>query len=301
MADLSVKILGRLLKNPVMNASGTLGYGNEIEPFWGVETMGCYVTKGLSIMPHHGNPPPRVWEEKCGMINSIGLQNIGIDRFFDEHFGFFRQKRTPIIVNFFGFTDDEYIRCAERIRPDEYLYALEINLSCPNIKAGGISFGKDPKTVYGLIKRLKGVTEIPMLAKLTAEVNDIVEVAQAAMEAGVDGLTLINTIPAITIDINKGYSPIRGGLSGPAIRPIALRAVSECAKKIDLPIIGAGGIMDSEDAIAFFMAGAKAIQVGTASFVDPFAIPKIIKGIEGFMERYGYNAIEDLRGLANDR
>lgn len=301
MADLSVRILGRLLKNPVMNASGTLGYGNEIEPFWGVETMGCYVTKGLSIMPHHGNPPPRVWEERCGMINSIGLQNIGVERFFDEHFGLFRQKMTPVIVNFFGFTDDEYIRCAERIRPDEYLYALEINLSCPNIKAGGISFGKDPNTVYRLIKRLKGVTEIPMLAKLTAEVNDIVEVAQAAKEAGADGLTLINTIPAITVDINKGCSPIRGGLSGPAIRPIALRAVSECAKKIDLPIIGAGGIMDSEDAIAFFMAGATAIQVGTASFVDPFAIPKIIKGIERFMEGYGYNAIEDLRGLANDR
>ncbi len=299
MGNLSLKLFGKTLKNPVMNASGTLGYGREIEPLWGVERLGAYVTKGLSLKPHHGNPTPRVWEERCGMINSIGLQNIGIERFFDEHFPFFRQKKTPIIVNFFGFTEDEYIACAERIKPHRLIIALEMNLSCPNVKKGGISFGKEASTVYNIVKHVKRVTKIPLLAKLTPEVKNIVEIAQAAYEAGIDGLTLLNTIPAVVIDTEKKNVAIKGGLSGPLLKPIALKAVHEISKTIPVPVIGTGGIMNHMDAIAFLMAGAKAIQVGTATFVDPYTIPKIIEGISEYLDVHGYPKIEDIIGIAH--
>jgi dihydroorotate dehydrogenase (NAD+) catalytic subunit len=299
MGNLSLKLFGKTLKNPVMNASGTLGYGREIEPLWGVERLGAYVTKGLSLKPHHGNPTPRVWEERCGMINSIGLQNIGIERFFDEHFPFFRQKKTPIIVNFFGFTEDEYIACAERIKPHRLIIALEMNLSCPNVKKGGISFGKEASTVYNIVKHVKRVTKIPLLAKLTPEVKNIVEIAQAAYEAGIDGLTLLNTIPAVVIDTEKKNIPIKGGLSGPLLKPIALKAVHEISKTIPVPVIGTGGIMNHMDAIAFLMAGARAIQVGTATFVDPYTIPKIIEGISEYLDVHGYPKIEDIIGIAH--
>jgi dihydroorotate dehydrogenase (NAD+) catalytic subunit len=299
MGNLSLKLFGKTLKNPVMNASGTLGYGREIEPLWGVERLGAYVTKGLSLKPHHGNPTPRVWEERCGMINSIGLQNIGIERFFDEHFPFFRQKKTPIIVNFFGFTEDEYIACAERIKPHRLIIALEMNLSCPNVKKGGISFGKEASTVYNIVKHVKRVTKIPLLAKLTPEVKNIVEIAQAAYEAGIDGFTLLNTIPAVVVDTEKKNIPIKGGLSGPLLKPIALKAVHEISKTIPLPVIGTGGIMNHMDAIAFLMAGARAIQVGTATFVDPYTIPKIIEGISEYLDVHGYPKIEDIIGIAH--
>ena len=299
MGNLSLKLFGKTLKNPVMNASGTLGYGREIEPLWGVERLGAYVTKGLSLKPHHGNPTPRVWEERCGMINSIGLQNIGIERFFDEHFPFFRQKKTPIIVNFFGFTEDEYIACAERIKPHRLIIALEMNLSCPNVKKGGISFGKEASTVYNIVKHVKRVTKIPLLAKLTPEVKNIVEIAQAAYEAGIDGFTLLNTIPAVVIDTEKKNIPIKGGLSGPLLKPIALKAVHEISKTIPVPVIGTGGIMNHLDAIAFLMAGARAIQVGTATFVDPYTIPKIIEGISEYLDVHGYPKIEDIIGITH--
>ncbi len=268
-----------------MNASGTLGYGEEIEPLWGVETLGAYVTKGLSLKPHHGNPVPRVWEERRGLINSIGLQNIGVDRFFNEHFAFFKEKKTPIIVNFFGFTEDEYVACAERIKPDKLIVALEMNLSCPNVKRGGISFGKDPDMVHQIVKLVKAVTPIPLIAKLTPEVKNIREIAQAAFEAGVDGFTLLNTIPSMVVDVEKRSIPIRGGLSGPALRPVALKAVYEISSSLPLPVLGAGGIMNSNDALSFIMAGACAVQVGTATFIDPYTIPKIIKGLGEYLER----------------
>jgi dihydroorotate dehydrogenase (NAD+) catalytic subunit len=284
MGNLSVELFGKNLKNPVMNASGTLGYGLEIEPLWGVETLGAYVTKGLSLKPHHGNPLPRVWEERYGMINSIGLQNVGVDTFFTKYFPLFERKKTPIIVNFFGFTEDEYIACAQSIKPHKLIVALEMNLSCPNIKKGGISFGKDPNMVGGIIKQVKAVTSIPLIAKLTPEVKNIVEIAVAAYEAGADGFTLINTMPGAIVDTRQRRMPIKGGLSGPVLRPIALKAVHEISKAVPVPIIGAGGIMDTADAVSFFMAGAKAIQVGTATFVDPFAIPKIIDGLRAYLK-----------------
>ena len=301
MGNIPLKLFGKALKNPVMNASGTLGYGKEIEPLWGVETLGAYVTKGLSMKPHHGNPLPRIWEERCGMINSIGLQNIGVERFFEEYFPFFKRKKTPIIVNFFGFTEDEYIGCAQKIKPDRYIIALEMNLSCPNIKKGGIGFGKEADTVYEIVRNVKAVTKIPVLAKLTPEVKNIVDIAVAAYEAGADGLTLINTIPAAVVDVNKKAVPIKGGLSGPVARSVALRAVYECSKAVPIPVIGVGGIMDANDALAFFMAGARAIQIGTATFIDPYAIPKIIRVLREYLDMNGYADFESIIGITHDQ
>lgn len=300
MGPLAVELFGKKFKNPVMNASGTLGYAVEIEPLWGVETMGVCVTKGLSVLAHHGNPVPRVWEERHGMINSIGLQNVGVERFFSDHFPFFVEKNTPIIVNFFGFSEEEYLSCAEKIRPHELIAALEMNLSCPNIKKGGISFGKEASTVYSMVRSVKGITDIPLIAKLTPEVKNLTEIAAAAYEAGADGLTLINTLPAAAVDVKKRNVPLKGGLSGPILRPVALRAVHECSKAVPIPVIGVGGIMDAQDALAFFMAGASAVQVGTATFVDPFAIPKIIAGMETWLAAAGIDSIRDITGVTHE-
>jgi dihydroorotate dehydrogenase (NAD+) catalytic subunit len=299
MGNLSVTLFGKVLKNPVMNASGTLGYGTEIEPLWGVETLGAYVTKGLSAEPHHGNPTPRVWEERGGMINTIGLQNIGVERFFREYFPFFRRKETPVVVNFFGFTEEGYISCAQRIPPDPLIVALEMNLSCPNVKHGGISFGKDPSMVSRIVGLVRKVTALPLLAKLTPEVRDITEVARAAHEAGADGLTVINTMPSVVVDVKRRTVPIRGGLSGPVLRPIALKAVYEITRSVPVPVIGVGGIMNRDDALCFLMAGAKAVQVGTGTFVDPFTIPSIIRGLEAYLEDHGCSSVEEIVGAVH--
>jgi dihydroorotate dehydrogenase (NAD+) catalytic subunit len=298
MADLSVKLFGKRLKNPVMNASGTLGYGSEIEPLWRVDELGAYVSKGLSLLPHHGNPPPRLWEEKSALINSIGLQNVGLERFFSEKFPLFRERNTPVIINFFGFTEEDYVKCAEAIKPDRLIVALEINLSCPNIKQGGICLGKEADGVFRIIKRVKGVTPLPVVAKLTPEVTDIVGIARAAYEAGADGITVLNTFPAASVDVESGRHGLRGGLSGPFLKPIALRAVSDISGSVPVPIIGTGGIIDHLDALSFLMAGAAAVQVGTASFVDPFAIPKIVKGIEAFLETHRIPCLDEIIGAA---
>ena len=299
MAHTFIELFGKILKNPVMNGSGTLGYGREIEPLWPIETLGAYVTKGLSLKPHHGNPLPRVWEERYGMINSIGLQNVGVQRFFDEHFPFFEEREVPVIVNFFGFTEEEYVACAAAIRPHRLIVALEMNLSCPNVKKGGISFGKDPDMVHGIIKQVKAVTPIPVIAKLTPEVKNLVEIAQAAHEAGADGFTLLNTIPAAVVDTAKRRVPICGGYSGPVMRPVALRAVYDVSRAVPGIIIGSGGIMDYTDAVAFLMAGASAVQIGTATFVDPYAIPKVIDGIERYLERESCSGLDDIIGITH--
>jgi dihydroorotate dehydrogenase (NAD+) catalytic subunit len=299
MGTLSVDFLGKTLKNPVMNASGTLGYGIEIEPLWSIDTLGAYVTKGLSEMPHHGNKTPRVWEERCGMVNSIGLQNVGVERFFSHYFPFFEEKNLPVIVNFFGFTEDEYISCARKIPPHDLIVALEMNLSCPNIKKGGISFGKDAPAVHAIVRAVREATTVPIIAKLTPEVKNIVEIARAAYEGGADGLTLINTMPAAIIDTRSRNMPLKGGLSGPSLKPIALRAVYECCKEIPIPIIGAGGIMDAQDALEFLMAGARAVEVGTATFVDPFAMPKIIAGLNTWLDENDCADIAAITGITH--
>lgn len=301
MADLTVELFGSTLKNPVMNASGTLGYGKEIEPLWKVDVLGAYVTKGLSLLPHHGNPPPRLWEERSALINSIGLQNVGVERFFADYFPLFQKRRTPIIVNFFGFSDEEYFRCAERIEPHPLIAALEINLSCPNIKKGGICLGKEAQGVFGIISRVKQVTSIPLIAKLTPEVNDIVEIARAASDAGADGITVLNTMPASAVNLNTGRMAIRGGLSGPPLKPLALKAVADITQALPLPVIGAGGVMNASDVIEFLMAGATAVQVGTASLVDPFTIPHIIDGLNHYLGTRDIPCIRQLVGTARAR
>lgn len=300
MANISLRLFGKKLKNPVMNASGTLGYSNEIESLWKIETLGAYVTKGLSLKPHHGNPTPRIWDERHGMINSIGLQNMGMDRFFDEHFPFFRKKKTPVIINFFGFTEEEYIAFAAKVKPDALIVALEMNLSCPNIKAGGISFGKDPGMVFEIVKKVKAVTQIPLIAKLTPEVKNIIDIGRAAFEAGVDGLTLINTMPAAVVEVKRKRVSIKGGLSGPVLKPIALRAVHECSKAIPIPIIGVGGIMNTDDAVSFLMAGAWAVQIGSATFVDPHTIPKVVRGIDEYLDKNDCRKIQEITGITHE-
>lgn len=281
-----------------MNASGTLGYGGEIEPLWHVDEMGAYVSKGLSFLPHHGNPPPRLWEEKGALINSVGLQNIGLERFFKEKYPLFQKRKTPIIVNFFGFTEEEYVRCAEAIKPDQYICALEMNLSCPNIKQGGICLGKAADGVYRIVKQVKAVAPLPLLAKLTPEVTDIVAVARAAYEAGADGITVLNTFPSASVDIEGRRVGLRGGLSGPFLKPMALRAIADISANVPVPVIGTGGIMDWRDALSFLMAGAAAVQVGTASFLDPFAIPRIVKGMDAYLTARGIPAIDRIIGSA---
>jgi dihydroorotate dehydrogenase (NAD+) catalytic subunit len=299
MGTIAVGLLGKTLKNPVMNASGTLGYGIEIEPLWNIDTLGAYVTKGLSDGPHHGNKTPRIWEERYGMINSIGLQNVGVDHFFSHYFPFFVERNLPVIVNFFGFTEDEYISCARKIPSHDLIVALEMNLSCPNIKKGGISFGKDAPAVHAIVSAVRETTTVPVIAKLTAEVKNIVEIARAAYEGGADGLTLINTMPAAIIDTKRRCMPLKGGLSGPILKPIALRAVYECYRELPIPIIGVGGIMDATDALEFLMAGARAIQVGTATFVDPFAMPKIIAGVNAWLDENDCAGIAAITGITH--
>lgn len=301
MADLTVELFGSVLKNPVMNASGTLGYGKEIEPLWKVDLLGAYVTKGLSLLPHHGNPPPRLWEERAALINSIGLQNVGIERFFADYFPLFEKRKTPVIVNFFGFSDEEYIRCAERVEPHPLIAALEINLSCPNIKKGGICLGKEAQGVFGIISRVKQVTAIPLIAKLTPEVNDIVEIARAASDAGADGVTVLNTMPASAVDLQTGKMAIRGGLSGPPLKPMALKAVADITQALPLPVIGAGGAMSASDVIEFLLAGARAVQVGTASLVNPFTIPEIVEGLDRHLSARNIPHIRQLIGAARAR
>ena len=298
MADLSVKLFGHTLKNPVMNASGTLGYGSEIEPLWKVDELGAYVSKGLSLLPHHGNPPPRLREEKSALINSVGLQNVGLKRFFAEKFPLFQERNTPVIINFFGFTEEDYVRCAEAVKPEKLIVALEINLSCPNIKQGGICLGKEAEGVFRIVKQVKAATPLPLVAKLTPEVTDIVGIARAAYEGGADGITVLNTFPAASVSVDKRQFGLRGGLSGPFLKPLALRAVADISASVPVPVIGVGGIMDHLDAISFLMAGASAIQVGTASFIDPFAIPNIVKGIGAFLESRRIPRLESIIGSA---
>ncbi|MCS7280276.1 MAG: dihydroorotate dehydrogenase [Desulfobacterota bacterium] len=282
MGTFPLELFGKKLRNPVMNASGTLGYGKEIERLWKISTLGAFVTKGLSVFPHKGNPQPRILDLGFGMLNSIGLQNFGIKRFLEEYTEFFIRRKTPVILNIFGFTEDEYVECGRLIGENPAVLALEANLSCPNVKQGGIIFGKDPKIVGRIVRGLKSVTKIPVLVKLSSEVTDIVEIAYAAYEAGADGLTLINTLPGMW---KERDTLVRGGISGPFLKFLALKAIYDCKRSLPIPIVGAGGIMNVKDAILFLEAGCSAIQVGTATFLDPLAIPKIVKGLKAYFKR----------------
>lgn len=297
--DLSVNIAGLELKNPVMTASGTFGYGLEYEPFFDIGLLGAVVVKGISLRPKAGNPTPRIVETPAGMLNAIGLQNIGIEAFIKDKLPLLRDKDVPVIVNFFGNTGDEYVEVAKRLSAEDGVAALEANISCPNVKAGGIVFGTNPSVAHELIKRIRASTSLPLMVKLSPNVTDIKTMAKSVEEAGADALSLINTITGMAIDVRTRRSKLAnttGGLSGPAIRPVAVRMVWEAAKAVKIPVIGIGGIMTADDAIEFAIAGASAIQVGTANFVNPGASPEIIRGIEAYMNEHGVERFSELVG-----
>lgn len=299
MPSLKVK-LGRLeLQNPVMPAAGTFGYGEEYAALIDLNKLGAIVTKGISLAPQTGNPPPRIWETRGGMLNSIGLQNVGIEIFAKGKLPFLRRWRVPVIVNFFGYSSNEYSECAQRLSDLEGVDALEANLSCPNVKEGGIHFGCNPQGVAKITNGVRRSTRLPLIVKLSSNVSDIKEVAKAAEGEGADAITLINSIPAMAIDLERRrpiLGGITGGLSGPAIKPIALKAVWEAASTGKIPIIGVGGIMDYKDALEFLVVGATAVQVGTGNFVNPRSMPEIIEGIEIFLEKRGVEDISEIIG-----
>lgn len=294
--NLSVN-LGKLkLKNPVMTASGTFGYGDEYSEFVNLNNIGAVVVKGISLKPMGGNPTPRICETPCGMLNSIGLQNIGLETFIREKLPYLKQFDTKIIVNILGNSVDEYIELAERLE-EARVDAVELNVSCPNVKRGGITFGTNQKVLEELIGHVKKRVSLPLIVKLSPNVADIKEFAKIAESAGSDIISLINTITGMSINV-RTRSPrlanITGGLSGPAIKPIAVRMVWECHKVIRIPIIGMGGIISTEDALEFILAGASAVAIGTANFINPKATQDIIDGIKSFMVEEG---ISDIKGL----
>lgn len=296
--NLSVNIAGVELKNPVMTASGTFGSGAEYSDFVDLSLLGGVVTKGVANIPWPGNPTPRIVETQSGMLNAIGLQNPGIDLFVKRDIPFLKQYDTKIIVNVCGKSVEDYCEVVERLG-DEAVDLLEINISCPNVKEGGIAFGQNPKFVEDITAELKKRAKQPIIMKLSPNVTDITEMARAAEAGGADGLSLINTLTGMKIDIHKRAFALAnktGGMSGPAIKPIAVRMVYQVANAVALPIIGMGGICNAEDAIEFMMAGATAISVGTANFFNPYATVEIARGIEDYMKKYNINDVNELIG-----
>lgn len=296
-ADLSVDIAGMKLRNPIMTASGTFGYGEEFAPYMDLQTIGAIVTKGLSLKPRAGNPTPRIVETPAGMLNAIGLQNVGIDAFIEKKVPFLRTVDTPCIANFFGGTVDEYVEVARRLDAVPEVAALEMNISCPNVKEGGIVFGSDPDCAAGVVAACRKATGKPLIVKLSPNVTDVVTMAKACVDAGADALSLINTLVGMAIDIKKRrpvLANITGGLSGPAIKPIALRMVWQVARAVDVPLIGIGGIMSATDVVEFLLAGATAVQVGTASFVTPGISQQIAHDLQQWMQE---NGVADVRSL----
>jgi len=287
------------LKNPVMTASGTFGYGREFSLLMDLNRLGGIIVKGLSLEPSRGNPPPRITETPCGMLNAIGLENVGIEAFAAEKLPYLRTLSTPVWVNIYGKTVDEYARLAERIQEIEGISGVEVNISCPNVKSGGVAFGVDPEAAFEVIRAVRRRTELPLMAKLSPNVADITLIARRAVDAGADALSLINTITGMAVDVENRrprIGNITGGLSGPAIRPVAVRMVWQVARAVDVPVVGIGGILTASDALEFLIAGAAAVQVGTANFVNPRATLDIIEGINAYMVRHGFTALRDIIG-----
>ncbi len=296
--NLSVNIAGILMKNPVMVASGTFGYGEEYAKYIDLNKLGAVVVKGLSLTPREGNPPPRIVETSAGMLNSIGLQNIGIDSFVDDKLPFLKKFDTKVIVNFFGDSIDEYCEVANRVDSVSGIHGLEMNISCPNKKEGWLEFGTNPDLAFRVVSAVRKNTKLPLIVKLSPNVTDITVIAKAVSDAGADAVSLINTLSGMAIDIKTRrpkLANIIGGLSGPAIKPVALKMVWQVAKTIKLPIVGIGGIMTHEDAIEFMIAGASAVQIGTANFIDPASSEKIIDGLKLYCEQ---NSIRNINEIA---
>ena len=294
-----VEIAGVKFKNPVMTGSGTFGSGMEYSEFVDLNRLGAVVTKGVASVPWEGNPVPRVAEVYGGMLNAIGLQNPGIDVFIKRDLEFLKDFDTRVIVNVCGKTVEDYVEVVERLS-DEKVDMLEINVSCPNVKEGAIAFGQNKDALFNITKEIKAHAKQPVIMKLSPNVTSIAEMAKAAEAAGADAVSLINTITGMKIDIHKRQFALAnrtGGLSGPAIKPVAVRMVYEASHAVKIPVIGMGGIANADDAIEFIMAGATAVAVGAMNFHDPYTTIKVIEGIEKYMERYGGNDINELRGI----
>ncbi|WP_409294437.1 dihydroorotate dehydrogenase [Peribacillus sp. SCS-26] len=299
MNRLSVELPGLKLKNPVMPASGCFGFGREFSGLYDLNQLGAIMIKAATLDARFGNPTPRVAETSAGMLNAIGLQNPGVERICTEELPWLQQFDVPVIANVAGSAEEDYVAVAKQISKAPNVHALELNISCPNVKEGGIAFGTVPDVAGNLTKKVKEVSEVPVYVKLSPNVSNIVEMAKAVEEAGADGLTMINTLLGMRIDLKTGKPVLAnksGGLSGPAIKPVAIRMIHEVSQAVSIPIIGMGGIFQAEDVIEYFYAGASAVAIGTANFTDPFICPKIIEELPILMDRLGIEHISDCRG-----
>jgi len=282
-----------------MTASGTFGYAREFEDLVDLDRLGAVIVKGLSLKPSKGNPPPRIVETQCGMLNAIGLENVGIDAFVNDKLPFLETLSAPILVNIYGTSIHQYAQLAARIENITGIAGMEVNISCPNVKAGGVAFGVDPVAAHAVVRAVREQTTKPVMVKLTPNITDITEIARSVEAAGADSVSLINTITGMAVDIESRrprLANITGGLSGPAIKPVALRMVWQVAQAVKIPVIGVGGIMSATDALEFLIAGAVAVQVGTANFVNPKATTDILDGIESFLEKKGILSIAEIIG-----
>jgi dihydroorotate dehydrogenase (NAD+) catalytic subunit len=297
--DLRVQLGALELQNPVLTASGTFGYAKEFEPFINLNRLGGIIVKGISIEPRAGNPPPRVVETACGMLNAIGLENVGVDRFVSEKMPYLRTLTAPLIVNILGDSIEEYCELASKLDEIPGISALELNISCPNVKKGGAAFGASPEMAAAVTAAVRKSTRLPLIVKLSPNVTDITIMAKSVEAAGADAVSLINTLIGMAINAESRkprLANIIGGLSGPAIKPIALRMVWQTAQAVQIPVIGIGGISTAEDAVEFLLAGATAVQVGTANFYDPSAAEKIISGLVDYLRRQGEQRVSDIIG-----
>jgi dihydroorotate dehydrogenase (NAD+) catalytic subunit len=300
--NLEVKIAGIKLKNPVMTASGTFGYGEEFSPFIDLDKLGAIVLKGIFLKPKMGNPPPRVIETPSGMLNAIGLQNVGVEVLIKEKLPYLKKYNTPVIINISGDTIEEYVGLARRlgeVSKEMGVAGLEVNISCPNVKKGGMVWGTNAKSTYKIISSIRKATSLPLVVKLTPNVTDIKIIAQAAEEAGANALSLINTLVGMVVDIDSRrpkLANVSGGLSGPAVKPVALWLVWQVFQTVKIPVIGIGGIIKVEDALEFIIAGARAIEIGTANFVNPRVTIEIIEGIEKYLTENNIKDVNELVG-----
>ena len=302
--QLEVQISSLKMPNPVMTASGTFGYGREFEPYVNLYKLGAIVVKGISIKPRPGNPPPRIVETPCGMLNAIGLENVGVDAFIKNKLPYLVNMNCRVIVNVLGDTIEEYVELAQRLNDVPGVDGLELNISCPNVKKGGVAFGTNASMANEVTMAARKATKLPLIVKLSPNVTDITEMARAVEEGGADAVSLINTLIGMAIDINNKnpvLANIIGGLSGPAIKPVALRMVWQVSDAVDIPVIGIGGISKWNDAVEFILAGAAAIQVGTANFVNPRVSEDIIEGLKSYMDNNKYSTIDAIKGKAKMR
>ena len=299
--SLEVNFAGITFKNPVTTASGTFGSGMEYSEFVNLEKLGAVTTKGVANVPWAGNPTPRIAETKSGMLNAIGLQNPGIETFIKRDLAFLHEKNARIIVNVCGHSEEEYLAVVERLASED-VDMLEINISCPNVKAGGITFGQDPKCAEDITKKVKAIAKQPVIMKLSPNVTSIAEMAKAVEAGGADGVSLIKTLTGIKIDVARKTFALAnktGGMSGPCVKPVAVRMVYEVANAVNIPILGMGGIRNTEDALEFLMAGATMVAVGTANFFNPYATSEIIDGLEDYVKKENLSGIQDIIGIVN--